>query len=235
MSQGRLYDEGYAGDTVRVHDNWFMGKTDHFLVEQVRRFAARVGQDDLCIVELGCGGGALTRTIAAADQAWFALGLDINPDALRDIQGAGNARFAVADGCALPLSDGSVDVFVSAHTLEHVPEPLLARLFAEMGRSLRPGGECHVIVPFEPGLLRGVFNMGMARRSLQRAGLPSSNPIRLLQHSRELHCSQHTVGSVRGGVQGTGLELVEWRVVCLNWPARYYALRKASEPAINAD
>ncbi|HCU38133.1 MAG TPA: hypothetical protein DGT21_22675 [Armatimonadetes bacterium] len=231
MAGHRIYDKGYAGDTVRVHDNWFMGKTDPFLVRRVHDFAETAGREDLCIVEVGCGGGALTHRIAQTDERWSVLGIDINPDALGAGQATPNARFAVADGSMLPLRDGTVDVVVSAHTLEHVPETLVRGVFAEIGRCLVLGGECHTIVPFEPGPLRGVFNMGMARRSLQRAGLPWANPVRLLQHSRELHCSPHTAGLVREWAQGTGLELAEWKVVWLNWPARYYMLRKVCRPA----
>ena len=49
----------------------------------------------------------------------------------------------------LPYEDGSIDVFVCNAVLEHVPEPELA--IYEMWRSLKPGGQIWIEIPFMQG------------------------------------------------------------------------------------
>jgi SAM-dependent methyltransferase len=47
-------------------------------------------------------------------------------------------RMVVGDAAALPFPDGSVDLFVSNNTLEHIAEPALAAMLAEFRRVARP-------------------------------------------------------------------------------------------------
>ena len=54
---------------------------------------------------------------------------------------------AVADLAALPFPDGAFDLALNIVTLEHVRDP--ARVTAELGRVLRPGGALLLIVPHE--------------------------------------------------------------------------------------
>jgi len=51
-----------------------------------------------------------------------------------------------ADLCSLPFADGSIDLAVCFHVLEHIPEDRAAA--RELARVLRPGGEALVVVPF---------------------------------------------------------------------------------------
>jgi predicted SAM-dependent methyltransferase len=44
----------------------------------------------------------------------------------------------------LPFRDGTVDAFYSHHVIEHLPDSLLSRHFAEMFRCLKPGGAIRV-------------------------------------------------------------------------------------------
>jgi len=57
-----------------------------------------------------------------------------------------------ADLTALPLRTASVDLVLSSHVLEHVPDDAAA--IAELARVLRPGGTAIVLVPWDPGLPR---------------------------------------------------------------------------------
>jgi SAM-dependent methyltransferase len=52
-----------------------------------------------------------------------------------------------ADITQLPLADGSFDLVLCSHVLEHVPDD--ARAIAELFRVLRPGGTALVQVPYE--------------------------------------------------------------------------------------
>lgn len=56
----------------------------------------------------------------------------------------------LGDLCALPFPDGSFDVVVCFHVLEHVPADLDA--VGQIARVLRPGGQAVISVPWLPDL-----------------------------------------------------------------------------------
>lgn len=47
-------------------------------------------------------------------------------------------------GGPLPFRDATVDAFYSHHVIEHLPDSVIARLFGEMYRCLKPGGVIRV-------------------------------------------------------------------------------------------
>lgn len=47
----------------------------------------------------------------------------------------------------LPFKDGSVKLFYSAHTLEHIPQEFCDHIFAEIHRCLMPGGAVRLTMP----------------------------------------------------------------------------------------
>lgn len=121
-----------------------------FADERGRPFAdllARVGADDpAVVVDLGCGPGQLTATLAARWPAADVLGLDSSPEMIAQAQqhAGERLRFAVADlGEWVP--ERPVDVCVSNAALQWVPghRTLLPRLVA----ALRPGGWLAFQVP----------------------------------------------------------------------------------------
>lgn len=96
-------------------------------------------------LELGAGGGWLTRRLAA--HAETALGIDIAPAAVAQATAAHadvpNLRFAQGDIRSLPPElDGSADLLVLADCLYYLPVLDLPALAARMARLLRPGGVC---------------------------------------------------------------------------------------------
>ena len=62
-----------------------------------------------------------------------------------DIDGARAGVDLVADAQALPLADASVELAVSFHVLEHVPDD--ARALAELARVLSPTGRLLLCAP----------------------------------------------------------------------------------------
>lgn len=102
------------------------------------------------VLDVGCGSGAVTRTLAwRVAPGGHAVGVDASPALLevaRELAqeaGLGDAiEFKPADCRMLPFPDASFDVVVAATTLSHVPDP--GRALAEMVRVTRPGGRVGV-------------------------------------------------------------------------------------------
>ncbi len=94
------------------------------------------------VLEIGCGTGAVTRTLAQWPGVGQAVGIDPSPvfiDRARALsQGIANISFEEGDGRALTHPSDSYDVVMVYTTLSHVPQP--ERLLAEAHRVLRPSG-----------------------------------------------------------------------------------------------
>jgi ubiquinone/menaquinone biosynthesis C-methylase UbiE len=96
------------------------------------------------VLDLGCGTGVLTRTIAnKVKTGGEAVGIDA---AARMIQVArkkratDNCRFEVMAAESLSFDDASFDAVVSSLFFHHVPLDLKEKALAESFRVLRPGG-----------------------------------------------------------------------------------------------
>jgi SAM-dependent methyltransferase len=98
-------------------------------------------------LDVGCGTGALSRTVleradpralSAIDQSagFLRTAADVGPDP--------RCAFACADAQALPLATDSIDAVVSGLVLNFVPDTGCALL--EMKRVIRPGGTVSVYV-----------------------------------------------------------------------------------------
>ncbi len=107
---------------------------------------------DRDVVDVGCGGGALVRALAARGAR--VAGVEISEEqlapAVRDDDGTG-ARYVVGMGQELPLPDGSVDVVVFMRTLHHVPMDEMGNALREARRVLRPDGVVYVAEPLAEG------------------------------------------------------------------------------------
>lgn len=92
-------------------------------------------------LDVGCGTGALTRTILDAAAPALVRGLDASGDyvayARRQVDDA-RAGFEVGDARALPYETASFDAAVSGLAVNFVPEP--GRAVSEMARVTRGGG-----------------------------------------------------------------------------------------------
>ena len=114
-----------------------------------RTLRSRLGEPsaDKLIVDLGCGGGLVTESLA--NRGWHMHGLDQSP---RSVSAArrhaeasaasqpqrGDLTYTVGSLYSLPWEDGSVSGVVISDVLEHLLDLNLA--FAEMNRVLKPGG-----------------------------------------------------------------------------------------------
>jgi SAM-dependent methyltransferase len=102
------------------------------------------------VLDVGCGSGAVTRTLASrVTPGGRAVGVDTSPALLKLAGELANEaglgaiiEFKEGDCRALPFPDASFDAVVAATTLSHVPDA--ARALAEMVRVTRPGGRVGV-------------------------------------------------------------------------------------------
>ena len=98
--------------------------------------------NDARVLEVGCGTGAVTRTLAQWPGVFEAVGVDPSPIFIAKAKelgkGISNIAFEEADGRSLPFEAGSFDVVVIHTTMCHVPGP--EGLVTEAHRILRPDG-----------------------------------------------------------------------------------------------
>lgn len=94
------------------------------------------------VLEIGCGTGGVTRTLAKWPDVSQAVGVDPSAVFIAKARalsvGIPNIAFEEGDGRCLALDAGSFDVVVVHTTMCHVPDP--ARLVTEAFRVLRPHG-----------------------------------------------------------------------------------------------
>lgn len=136
------------------------------------RLVQPAGKD---VVDVGCGGGALVRALAARGAR--VTGVEISEEqlaaAVAGDNGGTGARYLVGRAERLPLEDGSVDAVVFMRTLHHVPTAELLDALREARRVLRPDGMVYVSEPLAQGdyfeLTRLVEDEVEVRAAAQRA------------------------------------------------------------------
>jgi SAM-dependent methyltransferase len=154
-----FYDDSYSreGADAERSGRWralsAIGKADH-----VVRLCREAGVAPRTIVEVGCGDGALLSELHARGFGEQLSGFEIT-DAAVAIAAERPHLHAVAryDGEHLPVADGTYDLGILSHVLEHVPDP--AALLREVGRAC---GAVVVEVPLEANV--------SARRASKRVG-----------------------------------------------------------------
>ena len=97
------------------------------------------------LVEIGCGGGKILRSIARFHPGLELHGCDVrDPHEPPDVY---SFRRIDVESARLPYDDASFDVVLVFDVLEHVPDP--RALLAQAARILRPGGKLVAFVPVE--------------------------------------------------------------------------------------
>lgn len=101
---------------------------------------------DCHVLELGCGPGQLTEALSKV--AGTVEGVDFAENMIRVAQQTyPDLAFQVANGEELPFGDSAFDVVVVNYTAHHLARP--ERVFAEILRTLTPGGRLVVVHPIQ--------------------------------------------------------------------------------------
>lgn len=93
------------------------------------------------VLDVGCGTGSLTFSLARNPQISFVTGVDLSPDYIAHASRHcldPRVNFEVGDATRLRFEDGSFDHTLSCLVLQFIPEP--GRAIREMRRVTRSGG-----------------------------------------------------------------------------------------------
>lgn len=159
-------------EAAHREDKWSAGDTYEPYVGRWSRLVAAEFVDWLAVgrgarwLDVGCGTGALTRTILDRASPRQVIGVDASEaflgfarNSIRDPR----VEFRIGDARALPVDEASFDGAVAGLVLNFVPEP--AKALAEMSRAVRRGGIISVYVwdyPGEMQLMRRFWNAAAA-------------------------------------------------------------------------
>jgi len=101
-------------------------------------------RDGMRVLDLGCGPGVVSCTLAAELPTGRVVGADLSEELLakaqetKDLLGLANVTFERANVYELPFADGSFDFVYARLVFQHLRDPELA--LAEIKRVLKPGG-----------------------------------------------------------------------------------------------
>ncbi len=125
---------GLAGDYERRWAGYIRASVVHTL----GRLQLRPGG---CVLDVGCGSGALLRELASRSPQLALAGVDAVPAMLAQARLALPAQVTLVRAWAeqLPFAEGQFDALICSSVLHYLPEPRHA--LAEMRRVLRPGGQ----------------------------------------------------------------------------------------------
>jgi trans-aconitate 2-methyltransferase len=132
--------------------SWDPGQYELFAAERARPFHDLVAQipttDPRHVVDLGCGPGTVTATLADRWPGAHVYGLDSSTDmidAAKRLTRSGRLEFGLGDIGDWRPAPASVDVIVSNAALQWVPDHVAA--LPRWAAALRPGGALALQVP----------------------------------------------------------------------------------------
>ncbi len=134
---------------VEAYDR-VMGRQSRLLAPRFIRFIGSIHDGDH-VLDVGCGTGSLTFTIASTAQPSKIVGIDSSVpfiDYVRSTNADPRVTFEVGDAQQLPYPDISFAKSLSLLAIHMVPDP--TRVVAEMCRVTRPGGMV-ALCTWDPG------------------------------------------------------------------------------------
>jgi SAM-dependent methyltransferase len=174
--------------------------------------------DGLRVLDVGCSVGFICDELAAAGAE--VTGVDIDGAGLRRARSrfARRARFVQADGQALPLADGCVDVVVLNHIYEHVVDA--DALVGEVRRVLAPDGVAYLGLGNRLGIMEPHHRLPLL--SWLPPGL-ADGYLRATGRGEHYHERYRTRVGLRRMLRAAGLRAWDYTVPVLLGPERFHA------------
>lgn len=173
-----------------VSDAEDLGEADE--MDVIDRLVSVAGLD---VVDVGCGGGRITRQLA--ERGATVLGVEPDPiqaEKNHAAEAVPGLSFVEATGQALPVDDDSVDGVFFSYSLHHVAREHMDGALAEAARVLKPEtGFLYVLEPLLAGSMEAVYRpfhdetevRTLAYHALGRTAAPRFAETRQLRY-REL-------------------------------------------------
>jgi SAM-dependent methyltransferase len=200
-TDGPAVGSHYRGELGARYFGWQGSGAELEARIELAKFEAELGPGDR-VVDFGCGGGWLLGLLPGAEHT----GIEPNPSARAE----GRRRGLRIVESAAELDDGSADVVVSNHALEHTLTPWSE--LRELARILRPGGRLLLWLPID---------------DWRRQRRPEPDDV---NH----HLYTWTPQLLSNLLAEAGFEVLECRVVAHAWPRYHRTLfRLLSRPAFD--
>lgn len=172
-----MYDKNYNKVVDRRHVWFGLKKNDEFILKTIKKIKTKG-----FVVELGCNKGVFLSKLLKNN--YNVLGFDVNHDAIRNPinKNLKNKLKPLPQNQIIPLKSNSVDMVISSHTLEHIPN--IQKAMKEIDRILEPNGFSVHMVPWEIPGLRGLIGIRTAAQSLKKKRAFFTD---WWKHSKNLH------------------------------------------------
>jgi SAM-dependent methyltransferase len=136
------------------------------------------------VLDVGCGNGDISRFFAQRNRV---TGVDVKDRRNGRVE---PFRFVQIDSEALPFEDGSFDLVLSHHVLEHVPDQ--RRHLDEIWRVLRSDGVCYLATPNKSSpIMRGHVGNMLVLRYPQMQPLFEERNFSVVEHSTDVFVRPH--------------------------------------------
>jgi ubiquinone/menaquinone biosynthesis C-methylase UbiE len=152
--RGHQHGDGATLDRVRLNEVVthvaFLGRRRRVYKRICEVSAAHRGER---VLDVGCGGGYLSRLLAlAVGEEGRVTGIDPSAAAIEYARrkAPGNCEFTVGVAQHLDQPDESFDLVTSTLAVHHIPRDVRAAAFTQLYRVLRPGGRL-LVADFRPG------------------------------------------------------------------------------------
>ncbi len=196
---------------------WDPGQYERFAAERARPFHELVARiptaaEAVAVVDLGCGPGTMTATLAERWPSAAILGIDSSAEMIEAARAHATDRvtFRLGDIAEWQPKAGSVDVIVANASLQWVPDH--ERLLATLVRGLDSGGTLAFQVPMSGEMTATELIQGLAAQPAWRdrlgavkaeTGPRAANPVLGPERYVEL-------------LAGAGLTVDAWRTTYLH-------------------
>lgn len=146
MASVRHGEAEYDDESIRFLETlWGEGYLSPGGAEEVRAVVDRIDLGGKVVLDIGCGSGGITRSLAANYGAARVVGIDVEAPVLEQARRraknddtAERLEFIQVEPGPFPFSDGEFDIVFSKDSMIHIPDK--EALFADIMRILAPGG-----------------------------------------------------------------------------------------------